>query len=241
MGRGGRSRGRRAQDGGRPQGGPLQELLRQELRAALLPRPRGVSGTGLARRETQKPGEPQRRAEWQCGPCGTHNWLDRTSCRKCGKDKGAKREKPAPEAEKATTEKATTEKVEHERPPAPEVRAEHAEKQAAALELSAETLLAAGLGEQAEALKKKAAALRKQAAEQPAPGRRLDLPEGYVERCAKRAEKTKKAEEDARQAAEQTAKDREAADKELDEAKAKLEQLRKDLAAGHEATAMDAD
>ena len=83
MGRGKQSRGRRAMDGGRPQSGPLTELLRKELRAALLPQPRGVSGTGQVRRE-----------EWRCEPCGASNWLDRVACRLCGKAKGSKKGPP---------------------------------------------------------------------------------------------------------------------------------------------------
>ena len=43
--------------------------LAEQLRAALLPRPRAGSG---------------RRPEWTCGGCNASNWTDRRACRRCG-------------------------------------------------------------------------------------------------------------------------------------------------------------
>eukprot|EP00973_Karenia_brevis_P024541 3385221-Karenia_brevis.AAC.1 len=55
----------------------IQELAR-ELKAALMPRPRGNSRSG----GTRKP-------EWLCGKCATTNFMDRPCCRRCSTEKGA--------------------------------------------------------------------------------------------------------------------------------------------------------
>ncbi len=229
---GARSRRLRARDGGQPQGGGLRGLLAEELRRALLPRPRGS--------------EAPRRTEWTCAPCSATNWSDRSKCRSCGKAKGAKKTEGAlPGASawpslggkggkgkgsgdgKDDDKNATEEKK--ERPPAPEARAAELVKQAAALESSACSLRLAGLEDRAKELDAEAAALRKRA-EGPTPGKRVDLAEAYLRRCEARAAKAKEAEIAAEKALKDAKKDVLATDKELADATAQLNKLRKDLA-----------
>ena len=164
---GARTRRLRARDGGQPQGGdPALRELAREFRAALLSPPRG-GGRDL-----------ERRPEWRCAPCGASNWLDRSCCRACGKNKGSKKivsktEAAKPATEKDAVDKSAAEESARSHPLAPEVRAAEAEMKAAALESSAATLRAAGFADKAEGLDAEAKELRKQAATLPPPGRRL--------------------------------------------------------------------
>ncbi len=240
---GSRERHRRARDGGQPQGGnPLRELLRQELRAALLPRPRGE--------------EAQRRPEWACAPCGASNWADRTKCRSCGKPKGAKQADTPPtgstawpllpgargakggkgkgDADAKDDGKEDQESKKTERPLAPEARSAELEAQAAALTSSALALRTAGLLEKAKELETEAAALRKRAEPLP-PGKRLDAAEGFLKRCEARATKAADAEKAAENALKTAREEKVKADKELLEAQDQLKALRKALAPEREA------
>ena len=66
------SRQRGAGKGGRSGEGFVNTkllVLAKELRAALMPQPRGAPG--------------QRKPEWQCSACGTPNFMDRMCCRRC--------------------------------------------------------------------------------------------------------------------------------------------------------------
>ena len=169
----------------------MRELARQ-LRAALLPQPRG-RGNGSVQ------------AEWLCAPCGTSNWQTRAHCRHCSSKKGAPKTQTKPAGAAAAgkgvnsaAETDHTAKKEGEqgeqvgRPPAPEVRCAEANAQADALEASAATLRAAGLADRAAQLEKEAAELRKRG-EGPPPGRRLDLAKAFLGRCEARARKAAEA------------------------------------------------
>ena len=135
---GARNRRLRARDGGQAQGGdPAVRQLARDLRAALMPQPRGALS-----RATRFP-------EWRCTPCGASNWADRSCCRACGKPKGSKLPNSAKRAadlrrEAAATAKraesltkaaeakgaaASTQNKQASRPPAPEARAADAEAQ----------------------------------------------------------------------------------------------------------------
>ena len=118
--------------------------------------------------------------------CGTHNWLERAHCRSCSNAKGTKREKQVqkPEAKKLDETEGEKRPLE-KRPLASEERAKLESDKAHALEASAATLRKAGLEDQAKELETAAAQHRK-AAKEPAPGKRLDDLEGFVQRCEKR-------------------------------------------------------
>ena len=67
-----RARQQRAQDGGRPQGGLISDLLAREIRTALLSPP-----------QTVKPPAHPRGAQWRCETCLKLNDVGRKICRLC--------------------------------------------------------------------------------------------------------------------------------------------------------------
>ena len=99
---------------------------------------------------------------------------------------------------------------------------------------------AAGLEERAAELEAEAAQLRKRAPALP-PGRRLDLAEGYLRRCEKRAAQSTEATAAAEQKLEEARLQQAAAEKEAREADEQLQQLRQDLAGAAEAAMPEAE
>ena len=107
---GSRERYRRARDGGQAQGGDprLRELLRREIRAALQPEPRGLSGTGHTQRPQRHSGTGSlRRPEWTCSACSATNWLDRTHCRHGCEAKSTRAPAARPAAARPTAARPT--------------------------------------------------------------------------------------------------------------------------------------
>ena len=214
----------------------MRELPRQ-LRAALLPQPRG-RGNG----SVQQVG-----AEWLCAPCGASNWQTRAHCRHCSKKKGTEKTQTAPagaaaagkgdNSEAKTDQTAKKEGVQGEqveRPPAPEVRCAEANAQADALEASAATLRAAGLAERAMQLEKDAAELRKKG-EGPPEGRRLDLAKAFLSRCEARARKAAEAVDAAKAKLRDAEALQKTADKEVEDATQQLAKLRAEVSPGSDA------
>ncbi|CAK0869830.1 unnamed protein product [Prorocentrum cordatum] len=232
------SRGRR----GRPKQAGSAALAAEVLRSLFTASGGRGGGQPLGAREPRRP-------EWCCTGCSATNFEERRSCRRCGAARrGAAATCPPPPpadsgadakaglAQQPTTNGAGTLADRPGwgkcRPPAPEEAAAAAEAKAAAMGASAEQLLAAGLGTEAQKLQRQAAEQRKRAGAAPPPGRRLDLLEGFVARAGARAEKAAKGAEAAELALARARSTEEALQKELAEGMAKLQQLRAETAAG---------
>ena len=182
--------GRRQQRGG----DPAVRQLAEELRAALLPRPR----------------DNARRPEWGCAACGTSNWMDRQRCRNCGVWAAAQTAKINEKRSQSTTEPPTV------TPRAP--RPWPASRQAPRLGEVAEAAAAAGASPEAvEALRQDAEARR---TERRTAGGRLDAARAKVARSSRVAEEAQEAADAADKRAQEAKKAARDAERELAEVEA---------------------
>ena len=149
--------------------------------------------------------------------------------------------KTGPGAEAAAKEASAEDTAQQPcaRPPGPEQRCAEATEQAAALKTSAAALMKAGLVDKARELELAATELEKQSLAPP-PGKRLDMMQGYRDRCAGRLEKATKLVEATEAARAEALQKREEATLELKAAQSNLEKLKAQLA-GADGTGADED
>ena len=178
---------------GRVEGAGAVEALAQEIRAALMPRPRGTASG-------------QRRPEWGCLTCGVTNWADRPACRRCGGARPAGRASPAGNTQ----------------PPLPHVtpRPPRPWGQSPTLGAVAHAAEAAGASAQSIAALRHDAEARRE--ERRTPGGRLDAARARAARTARQAEEATAAAQAATAKAEEAAQAAAAAAAELVAVEAEL-------------------
>jgi hypothetical protein len=153
------------------------QALAQQLRDALSLKPP---------REQSK---PQRRPEWQCTGCGTHNFLDRQVCRRCSLAHSQSPKAPPAWPEVSLPRGSVWASSSREKTPA---------KRAAALEQAAATAKAAGASAETLAtLACEAASAKQEAADSRPVGARLDSARAKARRARAAADAAEKAVEQA--------------------------------------------